>query len=161
MTSASARVLTHTRTHAHTLSLSQGQYFVVVDGFDGSTGTFTLSLTCPVTCGSRITGSTLLSSKSYDVPGIPNGNDVAFTLVVPSSTVVSLSTCSPGTTFDTILVILDSSQVDLKINDDTLDACAFGSLQSSLSLTVPAVSAKGILCVPPKPNHNNTKNLRV
>ena len=81
----------------------QGSYIVVVDSAETSSGNFQVSMTCPISCGGIALGS----------------NDMKFSLVLDSSTIVQVSTCSESTTYDTVVAVVDLlNQVVVASNDD-------------------------------------------
>ena len=79
---------------------------VVVDGFASNTGTFQLSMTCPISCEQTVFGSNAAAVDSFNLPDLPNGNNMIRSLVLASSTVVLATTCTSATNYDTIILLL-------------------------------------------------------
>ena len=107
----------------------QGSYIVVVDSAETSSGNFQVSMTCPISCGGIALGS----------------NDMKFSLVLDSSTIVEVSTCFESTTCDTAVAVVDSlNQVVVASNannDDDSDITGGGeTFASTVQVTLDAVS---------------------
>ena len=95
-------------------------------------------MTCPIGCGGTALGSNAATTNSVDIPDVRDGNDMIFSLVLASSTIVQLSTCSESTTYDTIVAVLDSANNVVAFNDDDTE-CSTGSA-STVQVTLDAVS---------------------
>ena len=95
-------------------------------------------MTCPISCGGIALGSNAATTNSVDIADVLDGNDMKFSLVLDSSTIVQVSTCSESTTYDTIVAVLDSSNKVVASNDDD-PACAT-TFASTVQVTLDAVS---------------------
>ncbi len=104
-------------------TLSPGYYYFVVDGYNGETGNFELTVeseemkSIPFT----VNGSTVSETDDWNVQG-GDGNDKAYLVYVPSSITIDAWTDSPDTDYDTKLEIFnfDGSTTGY-YNDDTED----------------------------------------
>ena len=92
-------------------------------------------MACPIGCGETALGSNFATTNSVDIPDLPDGNDMKFSLVLDSRTIVQVSTCSESTTYDTIVAVLDSSNNVVVSNDDAECGSA-----STVQVTLDAVS---------------------
>jgi hypothetical protein len=134
-----------------TLSVTAGQtYYIVVDGFGGASGNFTLTVTAPAACdnpiqipaqGGIFTGTTAGAST---LTGSCFGSDMSpeqvFRWTPTSSGTAIIETCGEQTDFDTTLYIRSDCQngPDSVCNDD---ACANSMGLPRASRITPAVTA--------------------
>ena len=96
-------------------------------------------MTCPIGCGGTALGSNVATTNSVDIPDVLNGNDMIFSLVLASSTIVQLSTCSESTDYNTIVAVIDESTKNVVVlNDDDTECPTPGA--STVQVTLDAVS---------------------
>lgn len=114
------------------LDLLSGGYYIVVDGYNGAQGNFTLQVTYTPNSSPNISslpfkipGSTIGRPNSWDVGG-SDGSDMAYNLFLPYPASVDISTESVITNFDSKLEIfnIDGSSTGY-YNDDyvSIQAC--------------------------------------
>ncbi|PSR12332.1 MAG: hypothetical protein DA408_16270, partial [Bacteroidetes bacterium] len=128
-------------------------YFVLVTGFSANAGAFTLSVNCvppapgsicttalPLACGPNVTGSTAGGTVAAGLPfcGTTLTSARGIWYVLPGTgNDFTLSTCNPGTNFDTKLGVFSGSCGALTCvvgNDDDF-ACGFSIVRSTVSFS--------------------------
>ncbi|PWG77980.1 hypothetical protein DDR33_24660, partial [Pararcticibacter amylolyticus] len=143
--------------------LSDGTYYVVVEGYSSSTGDYTLNISSPST-GSAPTGANMYnpivagtySSSGYYTHTMSNAdpclgndmgqpsNDIYYQFTLTGTATVTLSHC--GSTLDTYLYLLNSSGGLINQNDDNSELECPGSqswLQTTLSAGTYYVVSEG------------------
>ena len=128
-----------TRTILDVAGLPAGEYFLVVDGYSNSQGTYVLAMTAGqgVFRGALSSGSTVSGDTSAAASFVGNAApDHAYTITIPagsSGAEYDIDTCGSG--FDTYLRVFTDAGAEIASKDD--GGCP-GSLQQRLSVTLTA-----------------------
>ncbi|MEO8589264.1 MAG: T9SS type A sorting domain-containing protein [Flavobacteriales bacterium] len=119
-------------------------YFILVNGFEGATGDFDLSITCapvdeddclgalPIACGETLTGSTTdaLTDAAPDCGTSVSAAGIWYTFTGIDGQ-MTLTTCGPGTDYDSKLNVYTGSCSDLECvagNDDIAEGVPCSSV---------------------------------
>lgn len=119
--------------------LEEGYYYIVVDGEDGATGDYklTVDIVYLYEIPFWVDGSNTDESDDWDVKS-SDGGDVSYLFYVPSTTNIKATTCDDATDYDTKLEIFnqDGTRVgDNAYNDDDYD-CECSDLYSSVTISL-------------------------
>ncbi|MFO1077024.1 MAG: hypothetical protein U1E73_04775 [Planctomycetota bacterium] len=130
-------------------------YYVRVGGYGGAQGAFDLTITscnAPDECTGAVPlqlgdngpfGNTVATTSAPAWPcGTGTARDLWFAFQAPPATVVTFTTCSPGTDFDTVLQVFAGScggLTPLACNDDDL-LCASSTVSSTATVTTTAAA---------------------
>jgi len=108
------------------VSLESGYYYVVVDGINGQTGNFKLTIMDNSTLTAPFTqsGNNVGASNGWDVNG-SDGADLAYKFYMPQNGNLSVSTCFPNTDFDTKIEVFDANLQRTGLYNDDDHSCSY------------------------------------
>ncbi len=129
-------------------SVNGTTYYILVHGFGDEEGDFELAMTCtfdnneclgalPIDCGQVVSGSTVNASNDvapFCGTSDGTGGGLWYSFIGDGSC-VTLSTCNPGTNYDTKLRVYTGSCDDLicEAGDDDDPGCGLSSLRSTVT----------------------------
>jgi hypothetical protein len=116
--------------------LPQGQYFLVVDGYDGATGNYDLQIDYAYdysisSLPYNATGSTSGKKNDWDVM-YSDGEDVAYKLDLTSPIMLDITLCKSGTNYDTKLEIFNENGVSTGLYNDDDYTCSANGMYSAI-----------------------------